>query len=507
MKKLLIIPFFFLVIHILHAQTYFNKFYGRPGENLFIATSEVKGVEVTPKKYLIEYTVFNIYTNTTYFNIATLNEHGDTILLKSYQIPATTYWVGDVVVKNNFLYYSGYAFDSIAQKTYFLLMKVNQLGDTIWTKQYSLPYNSGLCARIIETSDKGFILAGWTVPYNYTTGNYGFAKAQIIKVDSSGNLLWSKYYGSANTTDQIYSVVETPEKELIFVGVKNVYYPLFVVDYQYYLFKTDSLGNIVWEKSYGNRDWLEGYTNIIKTKDNNYLLGGGVNYTPNYLDKTPLQLTKINSNGDTLWEKKYFKDYLPDIADMVETADGNIVFTGWIYKFPRPLQQAAGFLYKVNAQGDSLWSRIIDSDTLHDDYINHLSPTSDKGFILTGAGLQPGSIRGEAWIIKVDSLGCTYNGCAISTATHDITEGGHYMTLFPNPASDFMTIEFKTSAIGQEVSLIVTDIIGRQVKSERFILMPQDYHLDVGNMPNGTYFCTLVSNGHVLETKKFSVIK
>jgi hypothetical protein len=505
MKKLIFISFLLVCVQTLYAQTYFTKFYGRPGERSFYANATPNCIEIALKKYQCLYNVGNISTNMSYFNIATLNEYGDTILSKKYIKQGTSYWMSGIVAKKEFLYYSGQVFDSLTQREYFMLIKVNLLGDTTWTKRYNLPYNTGICRSLLETSDKGFVLVGLTTPYDTVTNQYGLSKAQVIKVDSAGNLKWSKNYGSANTSDIIESAIETPEKDLIYVGVKDIY-SFSGVDYQYYLFKTDSLGNLRWEKSYGSPSWLEVYTNIIRTKDNNYLLGGGANYTPNTNRNAPVQLTKINSNGDTLWRKELLRDAADNISDMYETDNGNIVFTGWTYGFTNH-RQAAGFLYKVTAQGDSLWMRIIDSDTLHDDYINRLSPTSDKGFILTGAGLPLGKLNGEAWIIKVDSLGCTYNGCAINTATHDYTEGSLLMTLFPNPASDVLTIGFKTTALVKNAQLKVTDILGRQVKNIPFETLPTEYEIDVGSLPNGTYFCTFMSDGKVWETKKFSIVR
>jgi hypothetical protein len=505
MKKIFIVSFFFLFMGVTHAQNYFNKFYGRPDDRKYLGYASTKSIEISSKKYQCLYLITNIRTRTSYYNIATLDQNGDTVLIKSYTSPNVSFVSNVVLSKDGFLYYSGVTFDSITLKQSFMLMKVNVLGDTIWTKQYNILFNIGVSYQLIETNDKGFLMAGWTTLYDTTTNDYGFAKGQVIKVDSVGNLKWSKNYGSVNTGDVIYSVVETPEKDLIYAGIKDIY-SLSGVDYQYYLFKTDSLGNLRWEKSNGSRYYLEGYTNIIKTKDNNYLLGGGSNYTPSTNQNAPIQLTKINSNGDTLWRKEYLRGALDNISDMYETDNGDIVFTGWTYGFTNH-RQAAGFLYKINPQGDSLWMRIIDSDTLHDDFIAHLSPTSDKGFILTGAGFASGRYNADAWIIKVDSLGCTYNGCAISTATHDYTEGSPLMSLFPNPASDVLTIGFKTTALVKNAQLKITDILGRRVKNIPFETLPTEYEIDVGNLSNGTYFCTFMSEGRVLETKKFSVIK
>jgi hypothetical protein len=505
MKKLLAFVFLFLSVQGINAQNYFNRFYGRPGELQYICYASSKSIEIAPKKYQSLYIITNVRNSVSYYNIATLNESGDTVLVKSYTSPNVDFISNVIPSKDGFLYYSGATFDTLTRKQFFMLMKVNVLGDTIWTKQYNILFNTGVCTEMIATSDKGFLITGWTTPYDTTTNNYGFSKGQVIKVDSVGNLKWSKNYGSADTGDVIYSVVETPEKDLIYAGVKDIY-SLSGVDYQYYSFKTDSLGNLRWEKSNGSRYYLEVYTNIIKTKDNNYLLAGGVNYTPSTNQNAPMQLTKISTNGDTLWRKEYLKGAADAPSDMYETDNGNIVLTGWTYGFTNH-RQAAGFLYKVNPQGDSLWMRIIDGETRFDDYINHLSPTSDKGFILTGAGYPKDKTRQEAWIIKVDSLGCTYNGCTISTATHNYTEGSPLMSLFPNPASDVLTIGFKTTALVKNAQLKVTDILGRQVKNIPFETLPTEYEIDVGNFPNGTYFCTFMSEGRVLETKKFSVIK
>jgi hypothetical protein len=508
MKKLSICLLCLLFAVPITAQNYFSKYFNEHDQNKILGYAMTKGVEIAPQKYQVAFHNVNLTTYRSSFSIATLNELGDTILVKTYK----TYrilWINNVLKKQNSLYYSGSMYDTVAKKDFFFLMKVNFEGDTIWMKRYALLYNSGACSSMIQTSDQGFIISGNTNSYDSTTQRYGFGKTQVIKLDSVGNLVWSKFYGfSTNTSYVIRGLVETPEKDIIYVGIKHDFYPSFEEDYQYYLFKTDKLGNLIWEKYNGNRDWLEGYLAIIKTKDGNYLLLGGTNYEPLWNTNTAIRLTKINRNGDTLWNKEYLKGNIANAVDIYETDDGKILFTGWIYRITNTPLQSAGLLYKVNAQGDSLWARFYDPDTVIDENIGHLNQTSDKGFILTGTGSPPGSrLNGEAWILKVDSLGCTYNGCAINTATHENTEGSPLMTLFPNPASDVLTIGFKTTALVKNAQLKITDILGRQAKNIPFETLPTEYEIDVGSLSNGTYFCTFMSEGRVLETKKFSVIK
>ena len=191
---------------------------------------------------------------------------------------------------------------------------------------------------------------------------------------------------------------------------------------------------------------------------------------------------------------------------MVETSDGKIVITGWIYGYTKN-KDAAGFIYKVNAQSDSLWMRVMNRDTLFDDYINNITKTSDNGFLLTGVASSNESHRRDAWVLKVDSLGCLYQGCERPTATNDITEGGTYMTLYPNPARDLVNIDFSNLAIVHKAQLVVVDILGRTLKTVSLDNWTDKYVLDVGDVANGSYLCVLLSEGKPLQSVKFTVIR
>jgi hypothetical protein len=54
--------------------------------------------------------------------------------------------------------------------------------------------------------------------------------------------------------------------------------------------------------------------------------------------------------------------------------------------------------------------------------------------------------------------------------------------------------------------LIIKDMFGHTVKSVEMGQVSQ-YSLGVGDIANGIYFCTLISNNKTLEVQKFSILK
>lgn len=111
----------------------------------------------------------------------------------------------------------------------FYLIKTNSFGDTLWTKTYGKP-SWDICTDIIQTSDKGYILTGYME--SQITGDY---QACVIKIDSIGDTLWTKYYGNGSWTT-FHSFSPTSDGGFIFTG----YFALGEYDYDIYLVKTDS---------------------------------------------------------------------------------------------------------------------------------------------------------------------------------------------------------------------------------------------------------------------------
>ena len=94
------------------------------------------------------------------------------------------------------------------------LIRTNSVGDTLWTKSYggSLEDDGNF---IQQTSDGGFILVGTTISFG--SGGYDI---YVIKIDQSGDTTWTKTYGGI-MDDYGFSVKQITGGDYIVTGTTN----------------------------------------------------------------------------------------------------------------------------------------------------------------------------------------------------------------------------------------------------------------------------------------------
>jgi hypothetical protein len=119
---------------------------------------------------------------------------------------------------------------------------------TMWSQTYGgADWDS--VESVIQTSDGGYALAGMT--RSFGSGGYDF---WLVKTDSLGNVEWNKTYGVGKAS----SMVQTSDGGYALAGPPLV--------------KTDSEGNMQWNQTYG--EYWSGTTSVIQTSDNGYALAG-----------------------------------------------------------------------------------------------------------------------------------------------------------------------------------------------------------------------------------------
>lgn len=114
-----------------------------------------------------------------------------------------------------------------------------------------------------ETSDRGYIIAG------YTTLGYRNTDVYLIKVSKYGQLLWEKIYGGMKG-DKGISVYETSDSGFIITGYTASFGP---GSYNVYLIKTNKSGDTLWTKAFGGVSYDEGKS-VLQTIDGGYIIAG-----------------------------------------------------------------------------------------------------------------------------------------------------------------------------------------------------------------------------------------
>lgn len=155
-----------------------------------------------------------------------------------------------------------------------------------------------------------------------------------------------------------------------------------------WLIRVDSVGNILWEKTYGGTD-SEAFNRIIATPDNNfYLLGtsfssdGDISNDP-YPGSPDYWVVKIDSSGNIIWDRILGGNMGESLFTGSATADGGVLATGFTDSNDGDVTQFYGghdtWVVKLNSNGDIEWDYTIGTDWVDRGFT--AIQTSDSGYL------------------------------------------------------------------------------------------------------------------------------
>ena len=145
------------------------------------------------------------------------------------------------------------------------------LGTTVYIEGSNQTYGGTSpdgARSMILTSDGGYALAGST--QSFGAGGTDF---WLVKTDSVGTMLWSQPYGGAEN-DYAYSLVQTVDGGYAIAGSTYSFGP----SADFWLVKTNSAGNHLWNRTYGGTYDDLAYS-VVQTDIGGYALAG---YTDSY---------------------------------------------------------------------------------------------------------------------------------------------------------------------------------------------------------------------------------
>ena len=145
----------------------------------------------------------------------------------------------------------------------FWLVKTDENGNAEWNKTYG-GAGDDIAHSLVVTSDGGYALAGFT--HSFGLGFYNF---WLVKTDENGNIMWNQTYGERGY-NQAYSLIETSDGGFAVAGYTNSYDP---DDDDFLLVKTDSFGNVEWNQTYGGTEYEVAFS-LIATPDGGYTMAG-----------------------------------------------------------------------------------------------------------------------------------------------------------------------------------------------------------------------------------------
>lgn len=227
-------------------------------------------------------------------------------------------------------------------------------GAVISEKFYGTDEND-LSSDISQFSNGEYIIVGKTISNNLVNNML------LVKADIDGNEVWQK---SLNTGENIEArnVTTMDDGSFIVTGTKV----LSEKNKKIWIARFDSVGEIVWEKIFGEEGIAEAES-TKKLPDGGFAVAGRVSQT-NILDAN-LWVFRFDKDGNILWDRQFES---PNINVWPEciccTADNNLMVVGWYgscmndINSENPIFDYDLFLSKISPDGKTVWSKNIDSE-------------------------------------------------------------------------------------------------------------------------------------------------
>ncbi|MBU0764865.1 MAG: T9SS type A sorting domain-containing protein, partial [Bacteroidetes bacterium] len=444
------------------------------------------------------------------FRLIKTDLEGNVVWNRKYGNPGERYYEGwenslFSITDNNFILIgSHYPNPDNMHKRPFIAIFDSE-GDSVLFRFYEFGLTRQSGYHGIITDDGGYAITGQYFEYTDSTmEDYSLGDAYLLKLDSAYNFEWYRNYGG-NDYDATVKVVQTSDGGYMLGGMTYSYSS----SRDWYIVKTDSLGNEEWHKILGSSYYDLEIKGMIRTMDGNIVVTGErtlyFNNSTGYREYNA-RILKINNSDSIIWDKEYSVYY--DVAEPNDTSYG--IFFSLIElpnqdialmckgktQFGSDLRSKS-ILFKLNSIGDSIWTRRFHYPNYdfqdYDAILDVLKPTADGGFIMAGWTehnyLTP---MQQVWLVKTDSLG--WDG----TFIREYRQPAITVEVYPNPTSGSFTIYLISEKAEHTVhTYILYNLVGQQVSAgsmnER--VMKQ---VDITDQPSGIYLLTIEKNGRVV---------
>ncbi len=282
------------------------------------------------------------------------------------------------------------ATNSLGGSTYYAyVLKLDSSGNLIWNKTIPSSYTSYF-RNLIQTANGDYVIAGTS---NFFIGSSDFL---IYRLDNNGNVIHGKTFGKGGN-DHATDLLELPNGNILVCGAEQIA----GLNRSPVVTMLDANLNILWNKSYQFTSQVDAFYNVIQKSNGNFLIGGKCNGFSGYNEE--IILMEFDINGNTIWAKHYGNSYADQLYGMKENADGTVTMAA----FSETNSSTNGILiFNIDGGGNIAWCKKYDTNSSFHD-INHppaLVKTADGGFFL--AAQEVGAGNGEnIKLIKTDECG------------------------------------------------------------------------------------------------------
>ncbi|MBK8568344.1 MAG: hypothetical protein IPN76_34810 [Saprospiraceae bacterium] len=194
----------------------------------------------------------------------------------------------------------------------------------------------------------------------------------MVKLDAFGNEQWRRTYGGPEH-DIIDDFKQTSDGGYLLCGTSFVPGP---TSFDFRLIKTDYLGNVIWNKTYGTAA-IDFSRSAIETSDGGYAIVGR---SDNGTD-VGILLIKTDANGNEIWSNTYGGIGDDEAWGIAETIDNQLIITGQSASFGAGDQDV--YLAKIDLDGNFQWFQTFGGSD--NDFAFDVQAVATGGYVVGGS--------------------------------------------------------------------------------------------------------------------------
>jgi len=209
------------------------------------------------------------------------------------------------------------------------VLKLDPNGNIIWQRTYGSKwihsdYDSANAVAIASNGD--IIVVGETAAFGA-----GQTDVWVLRLDENGNIKWQKTYGVKRAFDEAQSVAIASNGDIIVVGYTN---NLWDNQESVWVLRLDENGNIKWQNGYSVYSASLAYAVSLLPNGDSIIVGYAESY--GFGGEFDVWVSKIDTNGNIIWQRAYgsFERNIGGIAKtVVLSRSGSIIVGGETFNF------------------------------------------------------------------------------------------------------------------------------------------------------------------------------
>ncbi|WP_065119701.1 T9SS type A sorting domain-containing protein [Chryseobacterium cucumeris] len=306
-----------------------------------------------------------------------------------------------------------------------------------------------------QTSDGGYIVAGHSMSNDGdVTGNHGGGDYWIVKLNPAGGIQWQKTLGGSNV-DDAQSIRQTTDGGYIIAGSSNSGDGDISGNhgnYDYWIVKLDSNGNMQWQKSLGGSS-MDMAQSIQQTSEGGYIVAGSSSSNDGDVSGNhgggDYWIVKLDINGNIQWQKSLGGSSSEQVNSVQQTFDGGYIIAGTTVSTDGDITVSYGnndfWVVKLDSGGNMQWQKTLGN--IGDNIGYYAQQTFDGGYIAVGTSFNSSNLESglpDYWVIKLSNNGTIEWDKYFGGSFHD-----NAITIRQTPEWDYIVAGWTASNNGQ----------------------------------------------------------